>query len=136
MGLCGLVILFAYVPCPPARGQGPFFPLVCLLSSVPVSVLPSVVVSSYNRQKKNGLCWVVSLWVVLWCWVSPIGRKYRRLQAGFLSSLLRLFCRALLVCLSRWGLLCNINYFYLWPPCGSYNSMLLLCFSCCFLLSF
>lgn len=40
-GLCGaflVVILFACVPCPPAKGKKPFLPLVCLCSSVLVSL--------------------------------------------------------------------------------------------------
>ena len=90
---------------------------------------PFVLYGLITDNKKHGLLWVVSFGVVLWCLVSPIERKYRRLQAGCLSSLLRLFCRALFVCLSRWGLLCNINYFYLWPPSVSCNNMLLLSFS-------
>jgi len=113
IGLCGVVIISAPVPRLPAKGKKPFLSLSLL-----VSVLPSW---PYNRQKKNGLCWVVSLGVVLWCLVSPIERKYRRLQAGFLSSLLSLSCRGLSVCLSRWGLQYSINYCGLWPPCGSYS---------------
>ena len=85
----------------------------------------------YNRQKETAFVGSFPLWVVLWGWVSPIERKYRRLQAGFPSSLLPLFCRVRSVCLWRWGLLCNISYCGLWPPCGSCNCILLLSFSWC-----
>ena len=129
-GFSAVVILSACVPCPPVRGKGPF-----LLSFFALPVLPSVLLSVrpcvrlYIRKKKRPFVWSFPL--VVLCLVSPIERKYRRLQAGFLSSLLSLSCRGLPVCLSRWGLQYSINYCGLLPPCGSYNSTLLLSFSWC-----
>lgn len=131
MGLYRVVILFACVPRLPAKGKKR--PLV--LFSVCLSLCPFVLCGLITDNKKHGLLWVVSLGVVVWCLVSPIERT-RTLQAGCRFGLSLLFCRCPFVCLSRWGLQCNINYFYLWPPCGSCNNMSLLCFSCCFLLSF
>ena len=53
MGLCGLVILFACVRCPPARGKKPFFvPVFCPCFCLSFALCPWVV-SSYNRRKKK-----------------------------------------------------------------------------------
>ena len=115
IGLYWVVIISAPVPRLPAKGKKPFLSLSLL-----VSVLPSW---PYNRQKKNGLCWVVSLGVVLWGFVSPIERKKGRLQAVCRFGLLPLFCLCLSASLLPWGLRCNINWLCRLHRCGLCNSM-------------
>ena len=128
MGLCGLVILFACVRRPPAKRKSHFLPLVCLVCfACLLSASLSVCVSIHAR--KAALFVGRSFSLGLWCLVSPIERKYRRLQAGCRFGLLLLSCLCLSAFLLPWGLRYNKDLLYRLRLCGLYNGILLLCFS-------
>lgn len=73
VGLSAVVILFACVPCPPAKGKKPFCP--CFLPCLPAlsrlylcracRVCPCVVSSWEGTKEKRPFVWVVSPWVVV-----------------------------------------------------------------------
>lgn len=134
MGLYRVVILFACVPCPPVKDKKPFLSLSllvsCLLSSV--RVCPSFLGSFHLMADKKETAFIGSFLFGWLCLVSPIERKKGRLQVGCRFGLLPLFCLCLSAFLLPWGLRYNKDSLYLLRPCGLYNGILLLCFSCCF----
>lgn len=130
MGLYRVVILFACVPCPPAKDKRPFLSLSllvsCLLSSV--RVCPSFLGSFHLMADKKETAFIGSFLFGWWCVVSPI-EQTRTLLAGCLSSLLPLFCRVRSVCLWRLGLQYSTNLLCRLHRCGLCSGILLLCFS-------
>lgn len=130
MGLCGLVILFACVRCPPAKEKKPLFAprLLCLLA---LCVSLSVCVYTYKKSGLFGSLFLFGWWLL----VSPI-EQIRTLQAGCRFGLLPLSCLCLFAVLLPWGLQYSTNLLCRLHRCGLCNGIPLLCFSCCFLLSF
>lgn len=59
-GLGGLVIISAPVPCPPARGRGPFLPSIsaalnlCGCLSLPVSIYRAIYIHRINAARLGG----------------------------------------------------------------------------------
>lgn len=132
MGLYGVVILFACVPCPPARGKKPFLSLS--LPCLSVSVRPYLcracrVCLSLYTKKETAL--IGSFLLGLWLLFSPI-EQIKTLQAGCRFGLLLLSCLCLSAILLPWGLRYNKDSLYRLHPCGLCSGILLLCFSCCF----
>lgn len=120
----GLVIPFACVRCPPAKGEGPFLSLsfavsVCVSFRVSIFAGLAVCVCLYAKKRNSPL---YGLFLLGWwsCLFSPI-EQIRTLRAGYRFGLLPLFCRGLPSSLGPWGLQYSINLLCRWPRCVLYT---------------
>ena len=126
VGLVLVVILFACVRCPPAKGKKPFcllFP--CLCPSLCPSFLPWSFHPVTDKKKRpfllgRFLCGCCGVWFLP---VSGCINRNGTRQAvrGFFQISVFPLWRCRFLSFGPWGLQYSINCFYRWPPSVSYT---------------